>query len=173
MLEIARKSVETAVKEEKEYEPSSCGIECIEQDRGAFVTLKINGKLRGCIGYTAPLKPLYLVVRDVAKQAALNDPRFQPVSVEELPYLEYEISVLSPFRHVRDVNQIQIGKHGLLIKNGPNVGLLLPQVPVEWGWDRETFLQQTCRKAGLPSDAWKDPNTDLFSFTAFVFGEHG
>jgi len=93
--------------------------------------------------------------------------------VEELPYLEYEISVLSPFRHVRDVNQIQIGKHGLLIKNGPNVGLLLPQVPVEWGWDRETFLQQTCRKAGLPSDAWKDPNTDLFSFTAFVFGEHG
>ena len=171
LLHIARKAVEMAVREHKVYEPISGGIKSIEQDRGAFVTLKINGRLRGCIGYTAPIKPLYLTVRDVAIQAATNDPRFSPVSVEELPELEYEISVLSPFHHVRDVNEIQVGRDGLLIKKGPYVGLLLPQVPVEWGWDRETFLQQTCRKAGLPPDAWKDPEADLFRFTAFVFGD--
>jgi AmmeMemoRadiSam system protein A len=171
LLDIARKSVEIAVKENKVYEPSSQGIKSIEQDRGAFVTLKINGQLRGCIGYTAPIKPLYLAVRDVAIQAATGDPRFRPVSVDELPLLQYEISVLSPFHHVRNIDEIKIGRDGLLIKKGPYAGLLLPQVPVEWGWDRKTFLEQTCKKAGLPPDAWKDPEADLFRFSAFVFGE--
>ncbi len=171
LLDIARKSVEMAVKENKVYEPSSQGIKSIEQDRGAFVTLKINGRLRGCIGYTAPIKPLYLAVRDVAIQAATADPRFHPVSEEELPLLEYEISVLSPFHHVRNIDEIKIGRDGLLIKKGAHVGLLLPQVPVEWGWDRETFLQQTCRKAGLSPDAWQDEDADLFRFSAFVFGD--
>ncbi len=171
LLHIARKSVEMIVKEKQVYEPISGGIKSIEQDRGAFVTLKINGRLRGCIGYTAPIKPLYLTVRDVAIQAATADPRFSPVTVDELPKLEYEISVLSPFHHVRDVKEIKIGRDGLLIKKGPYAGLLLPQVPVEWGWDLETFLQQTCRKAGLPPDAWKDPQADLFRFSAFVFGD--
>ncbi len=171
LLDIARKSVEMAVKENKVYEPSSQGIKSIEQDRGAFVTLKINGQLRGCIGYTAPIKPLYLAVRDVAIQAATGDPRFRPVSVDELPLLQYEISVLSPFHHVRNIDEIKIGRDGLLIKKGPYAGLLLPQVPVEWGWDRKTFLEQTCKKAGLPPDAWKDPEADLFRFSAFVFGE--
>ncbi len=171
LLEIAKKAVETAVEKGGVYEPSADGIESIMQDRGAFVTLKINGRLRGCIGYTAPLKPLYLVVRDVAIQAATADPRFSPVTPAELPLLEYEISVLSPFRHVRHVSEIKIGRDGLLIKKGANVGLLLPQVPVEWGWDRETFLQETCRKAGLPRDAWQDEDADLFRFSAFVFGE--
>jgi len=171
LLEIARKSVETVIESGKVYEPSANDIESIKQARGAFVTLKIAGQLRGCIGYTAPLKPLYLVVRDAAIQAATNDPRFKAVSKEELPYLEYEISVLSPFRHVRDVKEIKIGRDGLLIKKGPHVGLLLPQVPVEWGWDRQTFLEQTCRKAGLPKEAWQDEDADLFRFSAFVFGE--
>ena len=171
LLEIAKKAVEIAVEKGEVYNPSSGDIESIKQDRGAFVTLKIGGQLRGCIGYTAPLKPLYLTVRDVAIQAATNDPRFSPVTTAELPHLEYEISVLSPFRHVRNLKEIKIGRDGLLIKKGNHVGLLLPQVPVEWGWDLETFLQQTCRKAGLPADAWKDDDADLFRFTAFVFGE--
>ncbi len=171
LLEIAKKAVELAVEKGEVYNPSPGDIESIKQDRGAFVTLKIGGQLRGCIGYTAPLKPLYLTVRDVAIQAATNDPRFSPVSRAELPHLKYEISVLSPFRHVRDVKEIKIGRDGLLIKKGNHAGLLLPQVPVEWGWDLETFLQQTCRKAGLPPDAWKDDDADLFRFTAFVFGE--
>ena len=171
LLQIARKAVELAVEEDKVYEPSPDGIESIQKDRGAFVTLKINGQLRGCIGYTAPLKPLYLTVRDVAIQAALHDPRFSPVTKAELPLLEYEVSVLSPFHHVRNIDEIKIGRDGLLIKKGPYIGLLLPQVPVEWGWDRQTFLQQVCHKAGLPKDAWQDDDADLFSFSAFVFGE--
>ncbi len=172
LLQIARNAVEQVVNNGTVYEPSSGGIQSIEQDRGAFVTLKIDGQLRGCIGYTAPLKPLYLIVRDAAIQAATGDPRFSPVKPQELPHLEYEISVLSPFKHVRDVKEIQIGKHGLLIKKGRYVGLLLPQVPVEWGWDLDTYLQQICRKAGLPMNAWQDPQSDLFTFMAFVFGEH-
>jgi len=110
-------------------------------------------------------------VRDVAISAALSDPRFNAVGKEELDQLDYEISVLSPFRHVRDVKEIEIGKHGLLIKRGDYAGLLLPQVAADYGWDRQTFLQQTCRKAGLPANAWKDEDSDIFWFTAFVFNE--
>jgi AmmeMemoRadiSam system protein A len=109
-------------------------------------------------------------VRDVAYQAALNDPRFPAVSEKELPKLDYEISVLSPLRKVTDINKIQIGTHGLLIKKGSNEGLLLPQVASDYNWDRLTFLQQTCHKAGLPAEAWKDEDTDIFYFSALVFG---
>ena len=104
--------------------------------------------------------------------AAMRDTRFEPVSVSELPHLEYEISVLSPLRRVLDVQQIRIGEHGLLMKNGDSEGLLLPQVPVEEKWDRQTFLEQTCRKARMDSSCWKDEDTDIFSFTAVVFNEH-
>lgn len=171
LLDIAKKSVEIAVKKGDVYNPPAPDVKSLEADRGAFVTLKINGKLRGCIGYTAPIKPLYLTVRDVAIQAATADPRFTPVREDELPLLHYEISVLSPFHHVRNVDEIEVGRDGLLIKKGNHVGLLLPQVPVEWGWDRQTFLEQTCRKAGLPPDAWQDEDADLFRFTAFVFDD--
>ena len=133
--------------------------------------LKINHQLRGCIGYTSPVKPLHQTVRDVAIQAATQDPRFRPVTKDELKVLTYEISVLSPFRKILNTERIEVGVHGLLVKKGNRSGLLLPQVPVEQGWDRQTFIEQTCRKAGLPLDAWKDPETDIFGFTAFVFGE--
>jgi AmmeMemoRadiSam system protein A len=171
LLKIAKESVYSAVKERKLYECSSGGFQALEQDRGAFVTLKEKGQLRGCIGYIAPMKPLCLTVRDVAAAAALEDPRFRPVEFRELPLLAYEVSVLSPLRRVTDIKQIKVGEHGLVMRRGDKEGLLLPQVPVEEHWDRTTFLEQTCVKAGLPTDAWKDPETDIFMFSALVFGD--
>jgi hypothetical protein len=107
----------------------------------------------------------------VAAFAALEDRRFRPVSESELGILEYEISVLSPLRKVEDINQIHVGQHGLLIRKGDYEGVLLPQVPTEEGWDRDTFLKQVCVKAGLPEQAWKDEDADLFMFSALVFAE--
>jgi len=164
--------VEYAVREKKAYEPTASASEVLNQERGAFVTLRKSGELRGCIGYTAAEKPLYLTVRDTATLAALRDTRFQPVSASELPQIDYEVSVLSPLRRVLDVRQIKVGQHGLLMKNGAYEGLLLPQVPVEERWDRQRFLEETCAKAGMRSDCWKDENTDIFVFTAVVFGEN-
>jgi len=172
LLSVARKAVEQAVRDQKTYEPPAFADEALNQEHGAFVTLTESGGLRGCIGYTSAVKPLYLTVRDTAILAALRDPRFHRVSAEELPRLEYEISVLSPLRRVYDVQQIAIGRHGLLMKNGDREGLLLPQVPVEQHWDRTRFLEETCVKAGLAPSCWKEEETDIFSFTAVVFAEH-
>jgi hypothetical protein len=172
LLALARKSVEYAVEVNEPYAPDASASETLNQERGAFTTLKEAGQLRGCIGYTSAKKPLYMTVRDTATLAALQDPRFQPVMAVELPKLQYEISVLSPLRRVTDIEEIKVGQHGLLMKNGGNEGLLLPQVPVEQGWDRQTFLEQTCRKAGMATGCWKDEDTDIFMFTAVVFGEH-
>jgi len=172
LLKIAKKSVETAVREARLSPLAASEPEALQQDRGAFVTLKEKGQLRGCIGYIAPMKALAETVRDVAAFAALKDERFRPVTQAELGELEYEISVLSPLRRVTDIKQIRVGKHGLVIKKADYSGLLLPQVPTEQGWDRNTFLEQTCVKAGLPPSAWQDEETDIFLFTALVFGEH-
>jgi AmmeMemoRadiSam system protein B/AmmeMemoRadiSam system protein A len=172
LLALARKSVEYVVQEKYAYEPPANASATLNQERGAFTTLKKSGELRGCIGYTSAAKPLYTTVRDTATLAAMRDPRFPPVTASELPSLEYEISVMSPLRRVTDVQQIKVGQHGLLMKNGDSEGLLLPQVPVEQGWDRHTFLEQTCAKAGMRSGCWMDEDTDIFSFTAVVFGEH-
>ena len=171
LLALARKSVEYAVRQGKAYEPSPSSNEILNQEHGAFVTLKESGELRGCIGYTSAVKPLYMIVRDTATLAALRDPRFRPVSASELPQLEYEISVLSPFRRVTDIREIKVGLHGLLMKNGTYQGILLPQVPVEERWDRQRFLEETCAKAGMQTGCWKDENTDIFMFSAVVFGE--
>jgi len=171
LLALARTSVEHAIEHREAYEPKPSTSEALNQERGAFVTLTESGRLRGCIGYTSAVKPLFITVRDTAMFAALRDPRFHEVSVEELPRLKYEISVLSPLRRAVDVEQIHVGEHGLLMKNGDKEGLLLPQVPVEQGWDRLKFLEQTCVKAGMSTDCWKDENTDIFLFTAVVFGE--
>jgi AmmeMemoRadiSam system protein B/AmmeMemoRadiSam system protein A len=171
LLSIARHSVETAVREGKVYQCSAGQHESLARDRGAFVTLREHGNLRGCIGFTAPIQPLCYSVRDAAMSAALRDPRFAPVSEDELDQITYEISVLSPLRHVQDVNEISVGKHGLLVKRGNIEGLLLPQVAVDYNWDVPTFLQQTCKKAGLPADAWQNDETDVFLFSAFVFSE--
>lgn len=172
LLGVAQKSVASAVRDQRAYDPGSMQDERLNEERGAFVTLKKAGDLRGCIGYTSAVKPLYMTVRDTAILAAMRDPRFQPVSVQELPKLEYEISVLSPLRHVLDVRQIVVGQQGLLMKNGAYEGLLLPQVATDEHWDRTKFLEETCGKAGMLANCWKDENTDIFTFTAVVFGEH-
>jgi MEMO1 family protein len=171
LLKIARRSAEAAVRGNSTLAYDPPASDALLEERGAFVTVTSRGRLRGCIGYVTALRPLYLTVRDVAALAALRDPRFPPVAASELGDLEYEISVLSPLRRVSDVKQIQVGRHGLLVKKGGREGLLLPQVPVEQGWDRRIFLEQVCRKAGLSPNAWKDEETDLFMFTAVVFDE--
>ena len=172
LMKIARASVETAVRDRKMYLVGSTGFPRLEEARGAFVTLKEHGELRGCIGYITPMKSLAETVRDVAAYAALEDSRFTPVTAKELPLLEYEVSVMSPLRRVLDIKEIKVGKHGLIMKQGDIEGILLPQVPVEEHWDRDTFIEETCLKAGLPRQAWKDDDTDIFMFTALVFGEH-
>ncbi|MGO9340342.1 MAG: AmmeMemoRadiSam system protein B [Terracidiphilus sp.] len=172
LLAVARKSVESTVEEKRNYQPDATVSEDLKQERGAFVTLTETGALRGCIGYTSAVKPLYMTVRDTAALAAIRDPRFAPVSASELPKLDYEISVLSPLRRVTDIQQIKVGEHGLLMKNGAYEGLLLPQVPVDQKWDRLKFLEETCHKAGMQPGCWKDEDTDIFMFTAVVFGGH-
>jgi AmmeMemoRadiSam system protein B/AmmeMemoRadiSam system protein A len=172
LLALARKSTEYAVQTHHSFDPPRTSSETLDQEYGAFVTLTEDGELRGCIGYTSPYKPLYLTVRDTAEFAALHDTRFAPVSSSELPKLSYEISVLSPLRRVTSLDQIQIGRDGLLMKNGTTQGILLPQVPVEEKWDRQTFLEQTCIKAGMEPKCWNDENTDIFRFSAVVFSEH-
>ena len=137
---------------------------------GVFVTIHKNGELRGCIGYSEPIKPLWEAVRDTAISAAVNDPHSEPVDKSELPELEIEISVLSPLKKNLSPEKIEVGKLGLLIKKGFYTGLLLPQVPVELGWDREEFLRQTCLKAGLPPDEW-EKEAEIYTFEADIFSE--
>lgn len=137
---------------------------------GAFVTLRLYGSLRGCIGKLLSSDPLYITVADMAEAAAFHDSRFSPLTMGEFPAIEIEISVMSPITRCDDPSQVNIGRHGLIMRRGGQQGLLLPQVAVEWEWDRETFLAQACRKAGLPLDAWHDPDTEIYWFEALVFG---
>jgi AmmeMemoRadiSam system protein A len=137
----------------------------------AFVTLHVGGALRGCIGTSASRHPLWRVVGEMATAAATRDPRFAPITADELDGLSVEIFVLSPERLVRDSSEIEIGRHGLEVRRRLARGLLLPQVAVEHDFDRERFLAETCRKAGLPADAWRDPATEVRLFEADVFSE--
>jgi AmmeMemoRadiSam system protein B/AmmeMemoRadiSam system protein A len=141
----------------------------LTENRGAFVSIHKRGQLRGCIGYIEGRGPLYRTIEEMAEAAAFRDPRFMPVHERELPDLEIEISVLTPLKKITDVNEIEVGKHGIYIKQGWASGLLLPQVATEYGWDRQTFLEHTCQKAGLPSNAWKDKNTEIYIFSADIF----
>jgi len=171
LLEIAKLSIIEAVTGKRQFFPNVTE-EKLKENCGAFVTIKENNELRGCIGYIQAVKPLYETVKDVAKSAAVNDYRFNPVAENELDKLELEISVLTPLKKIKDINEIEVGKHGLVMKQGFNSGLLLPQVATEYNWDKETFLKETCRKAGLPQDAWKDKSTEIYTFSAEVFGEN-
>lgn len=173
LLGIARSSVESIVSHRQPYEPPVPASETLNREYGAFVTLTKNGILRGCIGYTAAVKPLYMTLRDTATLAAMRDPRFSPVAAEELPLLAYEISVLSPLRRVAQIEEIEIGRDGLLVKCGAHEGLLLPRVAVDQHWERTRFVEETCHKAGLRPDAWKSEETDIFRFTAEVFSGQG
>jgi len=139
--------------------------------RGAFVTLLASGGLRGCIGHVEGVEPLWRSVQDNALAAAFRDPRFPPVTRDELPGLSLEISALTPLEVVDSPTEIEVGRHGVLIERGVHRGLLLPQVPVQFGWDRETFLDHTCRKAGLDSGCWRHLDTRILVFEAQVFGE--
>jgi len=169
LLKLAREAVENAVRGVSPPLPPG-GLDLLGEHRGAFVTLKKRGQLRGCIGYPEPIKPLGDALLDSAASAALRDPRFPPVTPDELPDLELEVSVLTKPEPVANIEDIQVGKHGLIIRQGFTSGLLLPQVATEWGWDRETFLEHTCQKAGLPKDAWRG-DVEILSFSAEVFGE--
>jgi AmmeMemoRadiSam system protein A len=142
----------------------------LRAERGAFVTLKVDGELRGCIGYPLPYKPLAETVAEMAVAAATQDTRFEPLAAAELPRLEIEISVLTLPRPVSDVSEIVIGKHGIIVSKGRYKGLLLPQVPLEYGWDLPAYLGHGCQKAGLPKDEWKR-GAKIEVFEAQVFSE--
>ena len=164
LLELARGSIRAHLKGESL--PSLAGASpLLCESRGVFVSLHRQGRLRGCIGYLEAVKPLGQSVMEMAAAAAFHDPRFRPLGPEELADLEVEISVLTPMQLVDKVEKIEVGKHGLYIEKGRCRGLLLPQVAVEYRWDRTTFLEQTCSKAGLPPQAWKEPDTRIFTFT--------
>lgn len=141
----------------------------LKENRGAFVTIHKQGQLRGCIGYIEGHGPLHKTIEEMAEAAAFRDPRFMPVSEKELPDLAIEISVLTPLKRITDVKEIEVGEHGIYIKKGWYSGLLLPQVATEYGWDRQTFLEHTCLKAGLPNNAWKDKDTEIYIFSADIF----
>ena len=138
---------------------------------GVFVSLHVDQRLRGCIGYVEGLRPLPDVVQETAIAAALRDPRFEPLEAEELDRVEIEISVLSPLRKIETLSEIQLGRHGLMVRYDKQQGLLLPQVALHNNWDTETFLAQVCLKAGLSSDAWKEQNTEIYIFEAEVFSD--
>jgi len=170
LLDIAKNAIAAKINH-REMPEIKIDSDNLKLKRGAFVTLKKQGHLRGCIGYIKAFKPLWETVQEMAIAAAFHDPRFPSLKPEEVNQLTLEISVLSPFKRVKDVNEIEVGKHGLYIVNGLRSGLLLPQVAIEYGWDRETFLKETCYKAGLPLNAWMDEETEIYNFSADYFGD--
>jgi AmmeMemoRadiSam system protein A len=171
MLALARRAITEAVSLQKSAEkiPRS-GV--FAEKHGVFVTIHRRGRLRGCIGIVDAFEPLSDSIARCAANAALHDPRFSPVRAEELPELEVELSLLSPLQPILPEN-IEIGKHGLLISQGPKRGLLLPQVAVEHRLGRDQFLEETSRKAGLSANAWQEPDTQILGFTCEVFSESG
>ena len=170
LLQQARASIEAHLSD-KSVPPVTDPSSVLGERRGAFVSLHRRGDLRGCIGYLEAAKPLLQTIREMAAAAAFHDPRFKPLRPDELADLEIEISVLSPLKLIKSTDDIEVGEHGLYIVQGFCRGLLLPQVATQYQWDRLAFLQQTCCKAGLAPDAWKEPSTKIYTFTADVFAE--
>jgi AmmeMemoRadiSam system protein A len=170
LLAIARQAIVQGVKSGQEYvEPRE--EKFLNQRNGCFVTIKQNGELRGCIGNFQSELPLFKEVAQMAQASATKDPRFYPLKDSDLDNFKLEISVLSPLNKVEHIDEIQIGQHGIYIEKSFYRGVLLPQVAVERGWDRITFLRQTCLKAGLPPDAWDSDDAEIYIFSAQVFGE--
>jgi AmmeMemoRadiSam system protein A len=172
LLRIARESIEAGLEGRRPGVDLSALDGDLQRPSGAFVTLnERSGDLRGCIGSIEAVAPLAQAVASSAVNAAFRDPRFYPVTKEELPDLHIEISVMSPIVPVQDINDIEVGRDGLIVSRGSRAGLLLPQVATDYGWDRDTFLRQTCIKAGLPPDCWRSPECRIEKFSAEVFGE--
>jgi AmmeMemoRadiSam system protein A len=172
LLQIARDSIAAVFAGRAPEVRAEEYDEVLQRPAGAFVTLTLEGDLRGCIGSIHPVAPLAQAVSVSALNAAFRDPRFAPLSRAEFARVAIEVSVMGPIETVRKIEEIEPGRDGLIITRGRNSGLLLPQVATEFGWDRETFLRQTCVKAGLAPESWKLPDCRIERFSAEVFGEH-
>ena len=170
LLKIARQTIEYYVRG-KSVPKFSVKSERLKKKWGVFVTLTENGNLRGCIGLIRGIEPLYLGVKEVAISAATKDPRFTPVRPDDLKNIRIEISVLTPMVRVEDPSEIEVGRDGLYVQYGFYSGLLLPQVATEYGWGRTQFLEETCHKAGLPGNCWKQEGAQLYKFSALIFSE--
>lgn len=173
ILSLARLAIESLFYSEKKEEmvKKKKMVEKLGLNNGVFVTITKRGHLRGCIGYILPVKEFSNLVVDAAISSATRDPRFDPLSKEELEEIEIEVSVLSEPKKIESISEIEVGKHGLIVRRGPYQGLLLPQVATEYNWDKLTFLQQTCIKAGLHPLDYKKEDTEIYTFTAEVFSE--
>jgi AmmeMemoRadiSam system protein A len=171
LIDIVKKAIQCRIdgKEAPDFQVDS---ETLKEKRGVFVTLRKKRSLRGCIGYIESKHPLHETVQEMAVASAFNDPRFPPLERDELMHLTIELSVLNPLTIIKDIEEIKVGVHGIYIVNGYLSGLLLPQVAIEHKWDNVTFLEETCRKAGLSPDAWKEKDTKIYVFSADVFSQH-
>lgn len=170
LLQVARQTVEDQARGQRLPRLKS-ELEGLNFQRGAFVTIHRQGHLRGCIGNFTSQAPLVSTVQEMAQAAAAHDPRFRPVGPGELAELDLEISVLSPLKPISDVSEIEVGRHGIYIISPRGRGVLLPQVATEQGWDRDTFLDHTCLKAGLAPGCWRQPDVQILIFSAQIFGE--
>jgi AmmeMemoRadiSam system protein A len=168
LLRLAREAIAAHVAGRPAHVPGAADI--LSRPGGAFVTLHKGGELRGCIGHIQATEPLGTVVPRCAVAACSSDPRFPPLAPDELEAIDIELSLLGPLEPITGPHDIVVGRHGLVVERGWQRGLLLPQVATEWNWDADAFLAQTCRKAGLPLDAWKN-GARLSRFEAEVFGE--
>jgi uncharacterized protein len=171
LLTLARRLIESYLHNKKNKNTDEKFSQALQENRGAFVTLEKNGNLRGCIGSLVADRPLFQVVQEMAIQAAIGDPRFSPLALDELVKIEIEISVLFPFKKILDVSEIKVGEHGLLVVEGEHRGLLLPQVARREGWSEKIFLSHTCLKAGLPQNRWQKKGLEIFIFSSNVFSE--
>jgi AmmeMemoRadiSam system protein A len=184
LLKLARQTIYNYLKKENDTDINQLLLRIIHEvtgeknipkilllKTGCFVTLNIDGELRGCIGTFRNDRELYKNVHDMAIQSAFYDPRFPPLTNQEFTLINIEISVLTPMTKVTNLDEIKVGEHGLYVKKGFYSGVLLPQVATEYGWDKEEFLSHTCRKAGLPMDAWKKEGIEIYKFSAIVFSE--
>jgi AmmeMemoRadiSam system protein A len=170
LIALARRSIESGLDGLSPLIDEQSLAAAIVRPAGAFVTINESGDLRGCIGSILPAGPLWRAVWDNARHAAFRDPRFSPLTPEEYLRISVEVSVMGPV-HETTPAEVVVGRDGLIVRKGPFSGLLLPQVAVEYGWDKETFLSHTCRKAGLPPDAWRAPGCRIEKFSAQVFTE--
>jgi AmmeMemoRadiSam system protein A len=170
LLDLARRTLESYLTDKTTPRNRFAGGALTER-KGVFVSLHNGEDLRGCIGQLSPDEELHNVIQHCVISAALEDTRFMPVTKEELAELNIEISVLTPFHRIQQIEEIEVGRHGLYVVQGHFRGLLLPQVASQYGWDRIMFLKQACRKSGLPESAWQDPRTAIHTFEAEVFSE--